>query len=61
MTASVMIASEGLGRFVWVSYTSSAFPNILFSVLVIGALGYASSEIVRRLGNRTLQWTNQTG
>jgi NitT/TauT family transport system permease protein len=61
LVAAEMIASEGLGRFVWVSYTSSAFPNILFSVLVIGALGYASSEVVRWLGNRTLQWTNQTG
>lgn len=60
LVAAEMIASEGLGRFVWVSYTSSTFPNILFSVLVIGALGYASSEVVRWLGNRKLQWTIQT-
>lgn len=60
LVAAEMIASEGLGRFVWVSYTSSTFPNILFSVLVIGALGYASSEVVRLLGNRKLQWMNQT-
>lgn len=60
LVAAEMIASEGLGRFVWVSYTSSSFPNILFSVLVIGALGYASSEVVRWLGNRKLQWTIQT-
>ena len=61
LVAAEMIASEGLGRFVWVSYTSSTFPNILFSVLVIGALGYASSEVVRWLGNKKLQWTNRSG
>jgi len=59
LVAAEMIASDGLGRFVWVSYTSSTFPNILFSVLIIGALGYASSEVVRWLGNQRLQWTIQ--
>jgi NitT/TauT family transport system permease protein len=59
LVAAEMIASEGLGRFVWVSYTSSTFPNILFSVLVIGAMGYISSEVVRWLGNRRLQWRTQ--
>lgn len=61
LVAAEMIASEGLGRFVWVSYTSSNYPNIIFSVLLIGALGYASSEIVRRLGNRKLQWAKTSG
>ncbi len=59
LVAAEMIASEGLGRFVWVSYTSNSYPNILFSVLLIGAAGYGSSEVVRWLGNRKLQWTNR--
>lgn len=61
LVAAEMIASEGLGRFVWVSYTSSSYPNILFSVLVIGALGYGSSEIVRKLGDQKLKWMNKSG
>lgn len=60
LVAAEMIASDGLGRFVWVSYTSSSYPNILFTVLIIGALGYASSEVVRWIGNQRLQWTKKS-
>lgn len=59
LIAAEMIADEGIGRYVWVSYTSSNYPNIVFGVLIIGALGYASSEIVRWIGNRRLQWSNK--
>lgn len=61
LVAAEMIADEGLGRFVWVSYTSSAYPNIVFGVVLIGLFGYASSEVVRWLGDRRLEWTEQSG
>lgn len=61
LVAAEMIADEGLGRFVWVSYTSSNYPNIVFGVLLIGVLGYGSSGIVRWLGDRRLQWTDHDG
>ena len=56
LVAAEMVADEGLGRFVWVSYTSGAYDNIVASVIMIGALGYGSSELVRWLGNRQLRW-----
>lgn len=59
LVAAEMVADEGLGRFVWVSYTSGAYANIVASVIMIGALGYASSELVRRLGRRQLTWNTR--
>ena len=61
LVAAEMVADEGLGRFVWVSYTSGAYDNIVASVIMIGALGYGSSELVRWLGNRQLTWADTDG
>lgn len=61
LVAAEMIADQGLGRFVWVSYTSSAYSHIVFGVVLIGCLGYASSEVVRWLGNRRLRWMDRPG
>jgi NitT/TauT family transport system permease protein len=58
LVAAEMVADEGLGRFVWVSYSSGAYENIVASVIIIGALGYGSSELVRWIGNTQLAWDN---
>ena len=58
LVAAEMVADEGLGRFVWVSYTSGAYDNIVASVIMIGALGYGSSELVRWLGATQLTWAD---
>jgi NitT/TauT family transport system permease protein len=58
LVAAEMVADEGLGRFVWVSYTSGAYDNLVASVIMIGALGYGSSELVRWLGTARLAWTD---
>ncbi|WP_424005121.1 ABC transporter permease (plasmid) [Haloarcula salina] len=57
LVAAEMVADEGIGRFVWVSYTSGNYENIVASVILIGALGYASSEVIRLIGRWQLSWT----
>jgi len=57
LVAAEMVSDEGIGRFVWVAYTGGAYDQIVASVIIIGALGYTSSELVRHLGARKLQWT----
>jgi NitT/TauT family transport system permease protein len=59
VVAAEMLASEGIGRYVWVSYTSGTYTNILFGVFVIGVFGYVSSECVRWIGNRRLGWSKK--
>ncbi|WP_226021882.1 ABC transporter permease [Halomicrobium salinisoli] len=60
LVAAEMVADQGIGRYVWVAYTSGSYANIVASVVIIGAFGYASSEIVRRIGSTQLQWTGQS-
>lgn len=59
LVAAEMIADDGLGRLIWVAYTGSNYPNIIAGVVFVGILGYASSTIVRWIGNRRLQWTTE--
>ncbi|QLH81734.1 ABC transporter permease [Halosimplex pelagicum] len=61
LVAAEMVADEGIGRFVWVAYTSGSYDDIVGSVIIIGAFGYASSELVRRLGNTQLRWATTDG
>lgn len=56
LVAAEMIADEGLGRFIWISYTTGNYPNIVAGVVFVGILGYASSTVVRWIGNRQIKW-----
>lgn len=56
LVAAEMIAEEGLGRFIWVAYTTGNYSNIVAGVIFVGILGYASSTLVRWIGNRQLKW-----
>lgn len=56
LVAAEMIADNGLGRLIWVSYTGGNYPNIIAAVVFVGILGYGSSTVVRWIGSRKLQW-----
>jgi len=60
LVAAEMIGNNGLGRFVWVSYASGSYPDIVAGVAIIGALGYASSQVVRWISGTQLRWNRQT-
>lgn len=59
LVAAEMMAAEGLGRYLWASYNSGAYDDIVFSVVLIGVLGYVSSEVVRWIGHWRLTWTGR--
>lgn len=61
LVAAEMIADDGLGRLIWVAYTGNNYPNIVAGVVFVGLLGYASSTIVRWIGNRRLRWITEGG
>lgn len=56
LVAAEMIADAGLGRLIWVAYTTGNYPNIVAGVIFVGLLGYASSTIVRWIGRRQISW-----
>jgi NitT/TauT family transport system permease protein len=60
LIAAEMIAGGGLGFLTWSSYTGGSYPVIVVGMVTIGALGYLSSTVVRRVGDRQLPWTQGT-
>lgn len=60
LIAAEMIAGGGLGFLTWSSYTGGSYPVILVGMITIGALGFVSSSIIRRLGERQLPWMQGT-
>lgn len=60
LVAAELLSSSGIGYFIWNAFTAGAYPNIVVGMITVGALGYASSTLVRWLGARQLPWM-QTG
>jgi NitT/TauT family transport system permease protein len=57
VVAAEMISGDyGIGYLALQSYNLVRFPEILLAMLTIGALSYASSEIIRLIVNRFLKW-----
>ncbi len=48
----------GLGYFVWNSYVSGLFPQIIVGMFSIGIAGYAASAAIRKLGQAMTPWLN---
>lgn len=46
----------GLGFFVWNSYIGGTYPQIIVGMISIGIAGYASSALLRRLGELSTPW-----
>ncbi|MFC4986898.1 ABC transporter permease [Saliphagus infecundisoli] len=60
LVAAEMIADAGLGRLIWVAYTTGNYANIVAGVIFVGLLGYASSTLVRWIGQRRMSWNVET-
>ena len=57
VVAAEMISGDyGIGYLAWQSYNLVRFPEIILAMLTIGALSYASSEVIRLVVNRFLKW-----
>lgn len=56
VTAEMISGQFGVGYYTWESYTLQNYPDIIVGMLVIGALGMASSVLVRRIGALLTPW-----
>lgn len=57
LVAGEMIAGRfGLGYLVNSSYTTTRYPTIVIAMLTLGIVGYASSAVIRIVGNRLMAY-----
>lgn len=57
LVAGEMIAGRfGLGYLVNSSYTTTRYPTIVIAMLTLGIVGYASSALIRAVGNRLMSY-----
>jgi NitT/TauT family transport system permease protein len=62
VVAGEMIAGDyGIGYMAWQAYTLIRYSDVITAMLTIGALGYASSILIRALSNRYLRWRKVYG
>lgn len=57
LVAGEMLSGNfGLGYLIIYSFMNISYPNIVIGMFTLGAIGYASSALVRMLGNTLMQW-----
>jgi len=56
VTAEMISGQFGIGYYTWESYTLQNYADIIVGMLVIGALGMASSILVRKIGAWLTPW-----
>ena len=57
LVAAEMVSGQyGLGYVINNSYTNVRYPTIIIGMVTIGFVGYATSAMVRVIGNRLMQW-----
>ncbi|WGJ14783.1 ABC transporter permease [Methylocapsa sp. D3K7] len=56
VTAEMISGQFGIGYYTWESYTLQNYADIVVGMLVIGALGMASSILVRKIGAWLTPW-----
>jgi len=56
VAAEMISGKSGLGYLTWSSYVGGHYPQIVVGMLSIGAAGYLSSSIIRKLGERCMPW-----
>ncbi len=56
VAGEMLSGNYGLGYLIIFSFMNIAYPNIVIGMVTLGLIGYASSALVRLLGNRLMQW-----
>ncbi|MBX3673887.1 MAG: ABC transporter permease [Burkholderiales bacterium] len=57
LVAAEMVSGQfGLGYVINNSYTQVAYPTIVIGMITLGAVGYATSALVRMAGDLLMQW-----
>ncbi|WP_083864862.1 ABC transporter permease [Nocardia brevicatena] len=57
LVAGEMIAGEfGLGYLINASYTTTRYPTIVIAMITLGLVGFASSALIRLVGNRLMAY-----
>lgn len=61
LVAGEMVAAQyGLGYLIWNSYNLIEYPVIVVGMATLGIIGYLSSVCIRWVGNRLMQWREQS-
>jgi NitT/TauT family transport system permease protein len=57
LVAGEMLAGEyGLGYLIWNSFIMVQYPVIVIAMVTLGVIGWLSSAIIRKVGDRLMQW-----
>lgn len=57
LVAAEMVSGQyGLGYVINNSYTNVRYPTIIIGMVTLGFVGYATSAMVRAIGNRLMEW-----
>ena len=56
VSAEMISGQFGIGYYTWESYSVQNYPNIVVGMLLIGALGMGSSQLIRVLGKWLMPW-----
>lgn len=60
LVAGEMIAAQyGLGYLIWDSYNLIQYPTIVIAMATLGIIGYASSALIRWVGQRLMRWREE--
>ena len=59
VAAEIIAGNFGLGYSIYQAYRLLATDDVLVGMIAIGILGYASSALVNRLGNRATAWNRR--
>ena len=61
LVAGEMIAAQyGLGFMILESYNLVQYPTIIIMMATLGIIGYASSALIRGLGNKMVRWREES-
>jgi len=62
IVAAEMVAGKlGLGYFIWSSYNTLNYSDVVFGMISLGILGYVCSTAIRVVGDRSMPWSKFTG
>lgn len=56
VAAEMISGTYGIGYMTWQSYNLIRYPEVILAMATIGVLGYGSSSIIRKLGDKYLAW-----
>jgi NitT/TauT family transport system permease protein len=57
LVAAEMVSGKyGLGYLIMNSYTDVQYPTIVIGMITLGLVGYATSALVRAVGNSLMEW-----